>query len=175
MNRIVKLSGIAMLVACGMTSALCAEKTGKNLLKPKWRIYKSGIGKVVIGKDGVIECDNMKGTVKGKDASGVQQTINLNQKTAKPIFISAECKAEKVEGKPSNSFAIYMDIKYIDGTPAWGKGLNFTPGTYDWKKFTATFKPAKPIKSISYLLLLRWRSGKAWFKNPECKEVEVKK
>ena len=172
MNKIAKLSGIAIIAICGMTTVFSAEIAGKNLLKPKWRIYKSGIGKVVINKDGVIACDNTNGTK--KDASGVQQSITLNQKTAKPILISAECKAEKVTGKPSNSFAIYMDIKFTDGTAAWGKGLLFTPGTHDWKKFTATYVPKKPIKSISFLLLLRWRSGKAWFKNTVCKEVEPK-
>jgi hypothetical protein len=172
MNRITKISGLAMIVACGMASAWSAEKASKNLLKPRWNLYKKGIGKVVISKDGIIACDNTGGT--RKDTSGVQQTIVLNQKVAKPIIVSAECKAEKVTGKPSSSFAIYMDVKHTDGSASWGKGLYFKPGTYDWKKFSTTYSPKKPIKSISFLLLLRWRSGKAWFKNPVCKETAPK-
>jgi hypothetical protein len=172
MSRIFKIGGIVMVIACCMATAWSAED-GKNLVSKKWRPYKSGIGKVVIQKDGIIACDVTGGTK--KDASGVQQAIVLNQKVAKPIFISAECKAEKVLGKAGTSFSLYMDVKHTDGTSTWGQGIKFTPGTYDWKKFTATYVPKKPIKSISFLLLLRWRSGKAWFKNAVCKEVEAKK
>ena len=169
MKRIV----IAMLTFCCIATAFSAEEA-KNLLSKKWRAYKSGIGKVVIQKDGIVVCES---TENGKkNASGIAQTIVLNQKVAKPIFISAECKAENVKGKASMNFSIYMDIKYIDGSPAWGKGLTFTPGTYDWKKFSATFVPKKPIKKISFLLLLRRTlTGKASFKNIVCKEVEAKK
>ena len=172
MNRIAKLSGIAMVVACGMTSAFSAEKASKNLLSSKWRIYKTGIGKVTIGKDGVIACDVAGGSK--KDTAGVVQAITLNQKVAKSILVSAECKAEKVSGKVNNNFAIYMDVVHTDGTRSNGKGFSFPIGTYGWKKFSATYKPKSPIKSISFLLLLRRRSGKAWFKNPVCKEVEPK-
>jgi hypothetical protein len=172
MNRIAKISGIAIIAVCGMTSAWSAEKASKNLLKPKWRIYKKGIGKVIIGKDGVIACDVTGGSK--KDVSGVSQTIVLNQKVAKPIFVSAECKAEKVSGKVNSNFSIYMDVRHTDGTPSYGKGLSFPVGTYDWKKFSTTYIPKKPIKSITFLLLLRRRSGKAWFKNPVCKEVAPK-
>jgi hypothetical protein len=168
-----KKIAIAMLVICCMLATAWSGEDGKNLLNKKWKIYKLGIGKVVIQEDGTIDCDVTGGTK--QDTSGVQQIIVLNQKVAKPIFVSAECKAENVSGKPNNNFAIYMDIKYTDGTPAHGKGLNFTPGTYDWKKFSATFIPKKPIKTISFLLLLRRRSGKASFKKPVCKEVKAKK
>jgi hypothetical protein len=167
-----KRIAIAMLTVCCMATALSAEEA-KNMVTKKWSPYKSGVGNVSILKDNTIVCEVIDGTK--KDASGVRQTITLNQKVAKPIFISAECKAEKVTGTPSSSFAIYMDIKHTDGSSSWGKGLYFTPGTYDWKKFSKTFVPTKPIKSISFLLLLRWRSGKASFKNVVCKEVETKK
>ena len=168
-----KRIAIAMLTVCCIATAWSAED-GKNLLSKKWRLYKSGVGKVVIQKDGTIACEMSEGGK--KNASGVQQTIILNQKTPKAIFISVECKTEKVIGKTSRDFSIYMDVKHTDGTSSWGKGLNFTTGTYDWKKFTTTYVPKKPIKSISFLFLLRRsNSGKAWFKNAVCKEVEVKK
>ena len=169
MKRIV----IAMLTFCCIATAFSAEEA-KNLVSGKWKVYKSGVGKVVIQKDGIVVCES---TENGKkNASGVRQTIVLNQKVAKPIFISAECKAENVKGKASNDFSIYMDIKHTDGSSSYGKGLKFKPGTYDWKKFSATFVPKKPIKTISFLLLLRRTlTGKASFKNTVCKEVEAKK
>jgi hypothetical protein len=161
-----------MLITCCMATVWSAEET-KNLLNNKWRVYKTGIGKVDIQKDGVIVCDVTGGGK--KDASGVIQQIILNQKVAKPIFVSAECKAENVTGKASNNFSIYMDIKHTDGTSTNGKGLMFPAGTYDWKKFTATYVPKKPIKSINFLLLIRrTTAGKASFKNAVCKEVEAK-
>lgn len=168
-----KKIAIAMLTVCCIATTWSAED-GKNLLGKKWNLYKSGVGKVIIQKDGTIACELSEGGK--KNASGVQQTIVLNQKTPKAIFISAECKAEKVLGKASRNFSIYMDVKHTDGTSSWGKGLIFTTGTYDWKKFSTTYVPKKPIKSISFLFLLRRsNTGKAWFKNAVCKEVEVKK
>jgi len=164
---------IAMLTVCCMATAFSAEEA-KNLLSKKWRAYKSGIGKVIIQKDGIIVCESAK--IGKKNISGVQQTIILNQKVAKPIFISAECKAEDIKGKTSMNFSIYMDVQHTDGTSSWGKGLLFTTGTYDWKKFSKTYTPKKPIKSIRFLLLLRRSiTGKASFKNVACKEVEAKK
>ena len=168
MKRIV----IAMLTVCCI--AAWSAEDGKNLLSKKWRLYKSGVGKVVIQKDGIIACELAESGK--KNASGVVQTITLNQKTPKAIFVSAECKAEKVLGKASRNFSIYLDIKHTDGSSSYGKGLNFTTGTYDWKKFSTTYVPKKPIKSINFLFLLRrTNSGKAWFKNAVCKEVEAKK
>jgi len=164
---------IAMLTVCCIATAFSAEEA-KNLLSKKWRAYKSGVGKVIIQKDGIIVCESAK--IGKKNASGIVQTIILNQEIAKPIFISAECKAEDVKGKASMNFSIYMDVKHTDGSSSWGKGLVFTTGTYDWKKFSATYVPKKPIKSISFLLLLRRTiTGKASFKNVVCKEVEAKK
>ncbi len=164
---------IAMLTVCCMATAWSTED-GKNLLTKKWRPYKSGVGKVVIGKDGVIACELAESGQ--KNASGTFQVITLNQKTPKAIFVSAECKTEKVSGKTSSNFSIYMDIKHTDGSSSYGKGLKFTPGTYDWKKFSTTYIPEKPIQSIRfYLLLRRTNFGKAWLKNVLCKEVEVKK
>ena len=169
MKRIV----IAMLTVCCTATAWSAED-GKNLLTKKWRTYKSGAGKVVIQNDGIIACDLAEGGQ--KNASGVFQTITLNQETPKAIFVSVKCKTEKVSGKASSNFSIYMDIKHTDGSSSYGKGLKFTPGTYDWKEFSTTYVPKKPIKSIQfYFLLRRTNFGKAWFKNAVCKEVEVKK
>jgi hypothetical protein len=163
---------IAMLTVCCIV--VWSAGDGKNLLSRKWHFCKSGVGKVVIQADGSIACELSEGG--RKNASGVDQTIILNQKTPQAVFVSAECKAEKVSGKASKDFSIYMDVKHTDGSSSWGRGLNFTPGTYDWKKFSVTYVPEKPIKSIRFYLLLRnTNSGKAWFRNVVCKEVETKK
>lgn len=163
---------IAMLTACCM-AAWSAEE-GKNLLSTKWRPYKSGVGKVTIQQDGIIVCEQTE--TGQKNASGVFQVLTLKQETPKAIFISAECKAENVSGKASRNFSIYMDIKHTDGSSSYGKGLNFDSGTYDWKKFSATYTPTKPIESIRfYLLLRRTNSGKVWFKNVTCEEFEAQK
>jgi hypothetical protein len=131
-----------------------------NLLK-QWNLFGTK-GSTVIQDDGVIACEN-KGE---KDASGVVQNVILDQTEAKTLEISGESKAENASGDLDRSnYSIYLDIAHTDGTKTYGVTVAFKTGTHDWEKVSLSYTPTKPIKSLSYLMLFRNKTGKVWFKN----------
>ncbi|MDD4870997.1 MAG: hypothetical protein PHR77_10600 [Kiritimatiellae bacterium] len=93
------------------------------------------------------------------------QSVTLNQKTPCPILVQAFSKALDVEGQTGNGYSLYVDIYYMDGTPLYGQTFHFTTGTTDWQLGKLYLKPAKPIRNVNIYLLLRGKSGKAWFDN----------
>jgi hypothetical protein len=95
--------------------------------------------------------------------SSASQTIVLNQKTPRPIFVRCHVKAKNVSGHPSPSFSVYVDIYYTDGTPLYGQTIDWQTGTTDWQYGEMTIEPAKPIRNVNVYLLLRGQSGTAWF------------
>jgi hypothetical protein len=158
MSKLVKSLGIAAL-ACGCVFSVLGQNEGTNLLK-QWNLYGT-VGNTVIQADGVIAC-----VCKGeKDSSGVVQSVALGQAEAKAIEFSAESKAENVSGDTNADYAIYLDIVHPDGTYTWGVTAAFKAGTHDWEKASLSYTPTKPIKSLSYYMLFRNKTGKVWFKN----------
>lgn len=152
---------------CGLAEDSVAVK---NLLKT-WNSYGTK-GATIIGADGVIACENKT----EQDASGVVQTLVLDQKEAKPISFSAENKTENVSGKTDvANYSIYLDITYADNTKKYGVTAAFKTGTHDWEKASASFTPEKPIKSLSYYMLFRKKTGKVWFRNAILTEEDAKK
>ena len=95
--------------------------------------------------------------------TSVSQTITLNQKTPQPISVRGHAKAENVSGHPGKGFCIYVDIYYTDGTPLYGQTINWQTGTTDWQHGEMTIRPTKPIRNVNVYLLLRRKSGTAWF------------
>jgi len=95
--------------------------------------------------------------------SGTSQTITLNQKAPRPIFVRGHARAESVSGHPSRGFSVYVDIYYTDGTPLYGQTIDWQTGTTDWQHGEMTIEPAKPIRNVNVYLLLRGHSGTAWF------------
>jgi hypothetical protein len=95
--------------------------------------------------------------------SGASQTIVLNQKAPRPIFVRGHAKAENVSGHPGQSFSVYVDIYYTDGTPLYGQTIDWQTGTTDWQYGEMTIEPSKPIRNVNVYLLLRGQSGTAWF------------
>ncbi len=159
MSKLVKSLGIAV-VACGCVFSAFGQDAGTNLLK-QWNLYGTE-GGTVIQDDGVIACVCKS----EKDSSGVTQTVTLDQKEAKTIEISAESKAEDASGDlDAGNYSIYLDIAHPDGTYTYGVTVAFKTGTHDWEKASLSYTPTKPIKSLSYYLLFRSKTGKVWFKN----------
>lgn len=156
MSNLVKSLGIAVL-AYGCVFSVLGQDKGANLLA-KWNI----MGSTTIQDDGVIAAE-CKGE---KDTSGVVQSVELNQTEAKTIEFSAESKAENASGdfSPYN-YSIYIDIVNQDGTSTPCITAGFNTGTHDWEKASLTYTPTKPIKSLSYYLMFRNKTGKVWFKN----------
>ena len=87
------------------------------------------------------------------------------------ILASAWSKAENVSGPADSNYSLYLDLLYTDGTPLWGQIAPFGAGTRDWERREVVVIPEKPVKHVSFYMLLRGHSGKAWFRDPVCYEL----
>ncbi len=160
------LTAVFVLAFCLVASAqevkrvLPRELAGENLLRDdRWGPWEDGF---VLEGD-VFVCDN------GEDASlnkGAGQTVVLDQVRAAPLIASAWSKAENIPGSPTAEYSLYLDLTYSDGTHQWGIVKSFPTGTGQWTRRELVVVPTKPIRSVSYWLLLRGRSGKAYFREP---------
>jgi hypothetical protein len=138
---------------------LQALATGQNLLKADaWRPWQKGFQPQ--GQEMV--CDNAADPTAQRGAS---QTVVLNQARADPIVATAWSKAEAVGAGGEQDYCLYLDLLYADGTPLWGQIDPFETGTHDWQQRQVIVFPAKPVKSLSFHLLLRRHTGKAFFRD----------
>ncbi len=149
-------------------AVLEVDHSGQNLLQgDAWRPWQKGFQR----QGEQFFCDN------GSDTSaqrGASQTVVLNQTQPEPIVAVAFSKAEGVTGGADNNYALYLDLVYRDGTQLWGQTAPFATGTHDWQRRQVLVLPEKPVKSVSYYLLLRGRGGKAWFRNPELRVISAR-
>ncbi len=140
-------------------------QSGENLLKPDaWTGWQRGF----VREGDVFVCDN------GSDSRaqrGVCQTIVLNQETPEPIVATAWSKAEGIDGAADSDYSLYLDLKYVDGTPLWGQVDSWAVGTHDWEKAQVLVFPEKPVASVSFYMLLRGHAGKAWFRDPQLQKI----
>jgi len=97
------------------------------------------------------------------DQSQISQTVTLNQERPCAILVRAASRAENVSGSPDSGYSLYVDIYYTDGTPLYGQTYDFATGTTDWQLGELCLEPAKPIRNVNVYLLLRRKSGTAWF------------
>ena len=138
---------------------LNTDASGENLLKPdRWGRFQNGFER----KEGALVCDN------GSDAKarrGATQTVELNQTRPEPIVAVAWSKAEGVTGSPNSDYSVYLDLVYDDGTPLYGQSAPFAVGTHDWQRREVVVFPDKPVRRVSFYLLLRGHGGKAWFRD----------
>ncbi|GHT40934.1 hypothetical protein FACS189443_1990 [Planctomycetales bacterium] len=132
----------------------------ENLFLPdRFRPYESGFEK----QGAVFCCDN--GDNKNAKRGVVYEAV-LNQKIPAPIIAEGWSKAENAGGSPSyDSYSLYMDISYADGTNKWGLATPFDVGTHDWQKKQIVFHPEKPVRSLIFHALFRGKTGKVYFKD----------
>lgn len=95
--------------------------------------------------------------------SQVSQTVTLDQASPCAILVQAAARGEGVSGAPDTGFCLYVDIYHTDGTPRYGITHNFQTGTTGWQLGELYIEPEKPIRNVNVYLLLRGKSGKAWF------------
>ncbi|MHC4094615.1 MAG: hypothetical protein ACYSU3_01025 [Planctomycetota bacterium] len=148
-----------------MKKILDLHDAGRNLLKPQaWKPWQKGYEQ----QGNVFYCNN------GPDVQvqrGISQTIILNQTKPEPIVAVAWSKAEGVGGGRNSDYSLYLDLIYSDGTPLWGRTDQFNVGSHDWEKAQVFVFPEKPVKSVSFHMLLRRHSGKAWFRDPALRVI----
>ncbi len=139
----------------------------ENLLKAdSWRAYEQGFDR---DGDGFL-CDNGSSS---QGRRGVAQSVVLNQTQPEPIIASAESRSEGVDGSPGSDYSVYLDLVYTDGSQLWGQTALFDAGTHPWQRREVVIMPAKPVRQLSFYLLLRGRAGKAWFRNPRLEVVRA--
>ena len=142
---------------------------GENLLKAAaWRPWGKGFQRV--GDEFV--CDN------GPDATadrGVSQHVRLDQTQPRPIIATAWSKADGIGGTRDRDYSLYLDLIHTDGTPLWGRITPFRTGTHDWQQAKVVVLPAKPVRSLSFHMLLRRHAGKAWFRGARLWELRTPK
>ena len=153
--------------AAVVKKALTTTNAGDNLLKSDaWHAWQAGFE---CDSDAFV-CDN------GADAKaqrGASQSVALSQQTAAPIIAEAWSKAENVGGARDNEYSLYLDLVYTDGSQLWGQVASFSVGTHDWERRQVVVMPTKPIKSLSFHLLLRKHTGKAWFRGATLRQIQA--
>ncbi len=160
------LSAYAASDATAVKKVLTTDKTGENLLAPgAWRSWGQGFESL----DGIFVCDN---AADAQVQRGASQTVELNQTAPEPIIATAWSKAEGVTGSRNSDYALYLDLVYTDGSPLWGQTAPFDVGTHDWQQAKVVILPEKPVKTVSFHMLLRSHPGKASFREPELRIVK---
>ncbi len=163
----VLLFGAVAMQAAPVRRVLRAEAGQPNLLRADaWHPWEEGFAT----EGGILVCANGEDT---RVQRGAGQTVVLNQTRPNPIVATAWSRAEGVTGSANSDYSLYLDILYTDGTPQWGQTAPFRTGTHDWEKRQVLFVPAKPVKQVSFYLLLRRHGGTAWFREPELREMRV--
>jgi hypothetical protein len=141
--------------------AMDLRDAGENLLDPNtWKPSDKGFRQ----EDKVFVCDN---GVDSQARRGVFQTVVLDQTNPQPIVATAWSKAQDVGGSRDSDYSLYLDLTYQDGTPLWGQVGAFTVGSHGWQKTQVVVFPEKPVKAVSFYMLLRGHAGKALFRDPQ--------
>jgi hypothetical protein len=146
-------------------TVLRPDQGGANLLRADaWKPYEKGFDR----QGTSFACNN---GASAAERRGVMQSIALDQTRPEPIVAACQSKAEGVGGTADSDYSLYLDLLYTDGTPLWGQAASFSTGTHDWQRRQLVVLPEKPVKSVSFYLLLRGHAGKAWFRNAELRVI----
>ncbi|MFD0713365.1 hypothetical protein [Paenibacillus sp. GCM10027626] len=108
------------------------------------------------------------------DASGIYQTVHLNQSRPKLIVASGWSKAAGVSGEIDRGYALYMDVFFTDGTSLFAQTAPFRTGTHDWQYRELFFQPQKPVQTITVYGIFRdGPTGEAWFDDMSVREIST--
>jgi len=106
------------------------------------------------------------------DASGIYQTLQVNQSAPKLIVFSGWSKAANVTGDIDRGYALYMDVFYTDGTSQFALTAPFATGTHDWTRGQLYFQPQKPVQTVTVYGIFRdGHRGEVWFDDFSVKEI----
>jgi len=137
-------------------------RPGKSLDDRSWQGYGAGY---VRSKSNVhsgassIHCKNASASA----AHGARQTVEFNQKVARPIILGGWAKLEGTVGDPTYHCSVYGDFSLMDGKSWICKIAAFDPGKRGWQYVEATHTPPGPVASGRIHVFLREAAGEAWF------------
>ncbi|MCS6776653.1 MAG: hypothetical protein RMJ43_07445 [Chloroherpetonaceae bacterium] len=106
-----------------------------------------------------IRCDS----VHEHGVRGAQAIVTLQQTHPTPVLVSGWSRADAVGGQRNSDYALYVDVRYVDGTHLWGQAASFRVGTHDWERRQVLILPTKPIATLYIYALFRYHRGTVWF------------
>ena len=108
------------------------------------------------------------------ESHGIYQSVTLEQTEPRPIYFGGWSRSDGVTGEQNADYSIYIDITYQDDTNLFCQTVEFGVGTHDWTWGESVVVPQKPIRSLSYYMLLRrTHTGSVWFDDLTLNEVQT--
>jgi len=104
-------------------------------------------------------------------ASGIFQTVVLDQTRPVPIRVSGWSRAEGVDGSPDDDYALYVSVEFLDGSRLERVSAEFDGGTHDWQRRELLIPALQPVKSLVLHALFRNHAGRAWFDDLSVQEL----
>ena len=172
MKHLLTLS-LFLLTVFSFAKVSPAQEGKNHLLNPELKI--SADGKTLEGWDdynpenpfSVVSDESntlrVSGKTDGKTAFGLKQKITYEVPSLKPINIGGWSRASDV--KRGAEYCVYLDILHSDGTWTYSIRAKWKTGTHGWEAAEFSYRPKKPVKQISYFILLRKNSGSAMFRD----------
>lgn len=103
---------------------------------------------------------------------GAMQTLTLDRKESVPLILHGFSKGEGVTPKSlSGDYSLYLDARYVDGTPLWGEIVPFSGTGWQWG--WRLIVPEKPLREVVVYALFRYRIGEAWFDSVGLNELKM--
>ena len=146
---------------------------GENLIKNP--TFNEGLkhwhlaGKIVdntVSKDPGGKSITWKYPKNGKGQICGSQTVELNQKVAKPFIYGCSSKCEGLSTALAPSHRIYgieICVRFMDGTYKWLRPKKtFSLGTHDWETIDDSYAPPRPIKNVSFYFRIN-TPGQVWY------------
>lgn len=101
------------------------------------------------------------------EGSGASTALHDSASLRGGVTVSAWSRAEGVAAEAGGEldYALYMDVRYADGSFDYGLQARFTPGTHDWEYREAVILPrqGKDPTAVFLHLMLRGGTGTAHF------------
>lgn len=95
---------------------------------------------------------------------GTKLIFNFDTPSLAPVIYGGESRAENAS---ATDYSLYLDIEHTDGTWTYVERTFFRCGTHGWHKEIGIFVPKKPVKLVSFNMLLRGNpKGKVEFRRP---------
>ena len=145
---------------------LGADQAGENLLRPgDWRPYEKGFQR----QGDWFVCDN------GTDARARARRHPERRRSTRP---ARNRSSPPVGAGPKMLAAARIPtIRFISisftptARPSGGRRRISALRTHDWQRRQVVVLPEKPVKQLSFYMLLRGHAGKAWFRDAELRVV----
>ena len=97
------------------------------------------------------------------EASGMVQSIDINQKVARPIVVAGWARLEGIEGPPSYRCSVYVDCRLTNGKSWPMQTAEFDPAKKGWQYAENIYRPPSPVASARVYVFLRQKIGTACF------------